>query len=98
MIVCTVKKLCKTPLMKSNHSMYKKGLSENAIKYIEAICSEEMDYLGYKKDYEKTDDLDAIKEEMKRREVPDFVRTGEEEKIFNAMFSAFKVIENRKLY
>jgi hypothetical protein len=53
------------PLLSGNHKKYRQALHENQIRYIESVCWDEMEALGYQPDFEKgkpADLLDALKE------------------------------------
>ena len=54
----------KKPLMSSNYGKYKSGLTQDEVKYIEAICHEEMTYLGYQPDYDITPDLSRLEKQL----------------------------------
>lgn len=86
------------PLIRTNHGFYRSGLGEREIRYVESLCREEMDWLGYRRDYADPGDLAALKEEMSRRSVPSVVRTESEQAVYAAFFAAVDRVRKRKLY
>jgi hypothetical protein len=49
----------KKPLMRRNFNKYKHLLTVEEIKYIECLCQEEMDILGYKREFDQYLDLET---------------------------------------
>ena len=47
------------PLMEKNYNKYKRFLTDEEIKYIECLCHEEMDILGYKREFDRYSDIEA---------------------------------------
>ena len=73
----------KKPVMKQNFNKYKKGLSIDEIEYIEAVCFEEMERFGYKREYLFRDDKEKLEkkiERIERHEKEEYLSLPEEER------------------
>jgi hypothetical protein len=57
------------PLMTRNFNKYLLHLSEEEIKYIECLCAEEMDILGYRREFETYTDLKTYAEAIDKFEL-----------------------------
>ena len=69
--------------MKQNFNKYKKGLSIDEIEYIEAVCFEEMERFGYKREYLFRDDKEKLEkkiEKIERHEKEEYLSLPEEER------------------
>jgi len=85
------------PIIKDNVNRYKTRLTEVETRYIEALCSEEMDFFGYEKDYSLDTSLDALSSQLPEE---DFTRkfTETEQAVYSTFEVAKKRIEQRRLY
>ena len=61
------------PLLSENRGIYKKILTETEIRYVEAVCAEEMEYFGYKRDFDPVGSVEELAAEL-----PDEASLGEE--------------------
>lgn len=52
------------PIMRNNSKKYNKLLSKDQIKYIEVFCADEMDILGYNKEYPE-EDINKLRQNVK---------------------------------
>ena len=84
------------PIIKNNFNLYRKELSEAEIRFVEALCSEEMDYFGYEREF----DPPGNPNELERRLPPeDFNRnlSDLENRIYPAFHQAMDRVRNRRL-
>jgi hypothetical protein len=85
------------PIIKTNKNLYKTGLSEVEIRYVEAVCGEEMEFLGYVREFEDPGDPDELEkqlpEECMERKYNDIEKT-----FFPGYFEAVRRITGRRLY
>jgi hypothetical protein len=70
------------PLMRNNFNKYQSHLSEEEIKYIECLCRDEMDILGYKVEFDKYLDIEAYETAISKLELyekPAYMKLPEKE-------------------
>lgn len=73
----------KKPLMTKNFNKYLLHLSEEEIKYIECLCREEMDILGYRREFDNYSDLKKYASAIDKFELyekPGYQKLPEEER------------------
>jgi hypothetical protein len=71
------------PLMRANFNKYQNGLTDEEIKYVECLCHEEMDILGYKREYDCYSDLEKYAsaiEKFELMEKPAYLKLSERER------------------
>ena len=63
------------PVIQTNYNKYKSELSAFEIRFVEALCKDEMQAFGYKPEYERTDSIEELKQKILPLELydkPDF--------------------------
>jgi hypothetical protein len=78
-------------------NLYKKGLSEVEIRYIEAVCGEEMDFLGYVRKFEDPGDIHELERQLPE-ECMERKYNETEQTFFPGYFEAVRRITGRRLY
>jgi hypothetical protein len=71
------------PLMKKNFNKYQRGLSEEEIKYVECLCHDEMEILGYKREFDRYLNLGTYKSSIAKFELyekPGYLNLPEKER------------------
>jgi hypothetical protein len=87
------------PLMKDNFGFYKEKLTETEIRFIEATCYEQMDFLGYEMAFDTVGNIEALRAGLPEEDLRhDGVLTETEEKIYKIRFAKENEIKSRKLY
>jgi hypothetical protein len=85
------------PIIKSNMNLYKNGLSEVEIRYVEAVCGDQMDFLGYERDFKNPGDVrelgEQLPEECMERKYNEIEKT-----FFPGYFEAVRRITGRRLF
>lgn len=72
------------PLIRKNFNKYKSELSEEEIRYIEATNREEMDLLGYERDYQISTKLSELEKAIlpdEKHEKPEYLRQPDSQRI-----------------
>lgn len=87
----------KYPIIKEKFGMYKIKLDEMEIRFIESLCREEMDFLGYKREYEECGSLEDIEKKMPSEDLSHKVLTDMEVKIYTKFSSVRSRINNRSV-
>ena len=86
------------PVIKTNFNKYKKELSESEIKYIEYICKDEMNFFKYKFDYNASDNIDEITEQINKNKNYDTLKYNQNEEIVRQKrLDIIQTILSRKL-
>jgi hypothetical protein len=89
------------PIISNNFAKYRTMLGELEIRYIEALCQPEMEFLGYPLDFASTDDLSlleqALLESEKRLPGKHETLSKEEETIRSRRLAVIERIIHRKL-
>ena len=52
------------PIQSDNRGFYRDILSETEIRYVEAVCAEEMEYFGYKRDYDSVGSIEELEKQL----------------------------------
>lgn len=87
----------KCPIIKDNFARYKTELNEMEIRFIESLCSEEMDFLGYEKEFEVCESPEEIEKKMPPEDLSHKVLTDMEVKIYTKFNAVRSGINNKKV-
>ena len=52
------------PIQSDNRGFYKEQLSEVEIRYVEAVCAEEMEFFGYKRDFDPVGSVEELEAQL----------------------------------
>lgn len=89
------------PIMNGNFHKYKAGLSEAEIRYVETLCGEEMELLGYHPDFPRASTVDQWEEQIAGLELyekPGYMELSPEERRMRRENQiVFKRIQNRDI-
>ncbi|MHC4914794.1 MAG: sulfotransferase [Planctomycetota bacterium] len=89
------------PIMPENCGRYRDLLDEAEIRYIESVCHEEMDFLGYERDYPLEDDLAELESRLPAPAAVGFekkVRAADEVERRTGFRDSVKRVRSRALY
>jgi len=86
------------PLMPDNVGRFRGELSEVEIRYVEAMCAEEMDALGYTPDYDASIPIGALDDAIADERESDRVLPDVEREAKDRFWRAVARIENRSLH
>ncbi len=86
------------PVKKDNFNLYKDKLSESEIRYIEALCKEEMIFLGYSRDFEENASLEVLEKKALSISYEERVRTDIENEAYEKFWKGIERIKSRHLY
>jgi hypothetical protein len=89
-------------VLKDNFAKYRSGLSELEIRYIEALCQPEMEFLGYQLDFAPKGNLASLEQKILELEKDTLVKpitlTKDEEAIRAGRLAIIEKIIHRKLW
>ena len=87
------------PLKKDNFDLWQTGLTDLEVRYIEAVCGNEMDFLGYQKKYDGTESAEDLAGQLPGGEVSLQDEGHEAERAIFARWTEVRErIAQRKLY
>jgi hypothetical protein len=86
------------PIQSDNRGFYKELLSETEIRYVEAVCAEEMEYFGYRRDFEPVGSVQELAAEIPDEALVGFAPTEAEKKGFARYPEAMERVQSRALH
>ncbi|MBX2802412.1 MAG: sulfotransferase [Myxococcales bacterium] len=84
------------PLDPTNTGVYRGRLSDDEVRYVEAICEEEMAFLGYGLDHPRTESVEALKAKLPTSGFSDDEPTDTEVAIFERWYAVRDRIATRR--
>lgn len=87
-----------SPLNTNNFGLYKEGLSEIEIRYVEAVCGNEMTYFGYEREYEPSQSAEELFKQIPDNTAVSDQMTPHEREVFQRWANVKQRIANRRLY
>jgi len=86
------------PIQKNNTGLFRDRLSELEIRYIEAICKEEMAFFGYKPAFKNSGDPAELETLLPNPSTTDRVQTAKEKQAYECFRKAHERITSRTIH
>ncbi len=86
------------PIQGDNRGLYKEQLSETEIRYVEAVCAEEMEFFGYERDFDPVGSVEELAAELPDEDSIGKEQTEAESAGYARYPEALERVRNRTLH